>query len=291
MLSALGGVGYLVYAVSQRKAAPSSDGAAAATRDNPAAGDPLALDLGGGVTVQFVRVPKGTFWMGWTSDKKQSTQVTIDKDFELGVYTVTHEQWQALMLDNPSVFSRYGIGKDKVAKISTADLKRFPVENVSWDDVQVFLRKLNTGEDGKGWLYRLPREAEWEYACRNAAATKEECSFDFYFDRGTNDLSSNQANFNGNFPAGNAARGPFLEFPTKVGSYAPNKLGLYDMHGNVGEWCEDQWNDVKGPGRAARGGDWLFHGQNCRAGDRFRGIPASRNNGLGLRLARVSVGK
>jgi formylglycine-generating enzyme required for sulfatase activity len=238
-----------------------------------------------------VRVPKGTFWMGWTSDKKQSKQVTIDKDFELGVYTVTQEQWQALMLDNPSVYSRYGIGKDKVAKISGADLKRFPVETVSWSDVEVFLRKLNTREDGKGWLYRLPREAEWEYACRNAATTKEECSFDFYFDRGTNDLSSNQANFNGNFPAGKAVRGPFLEFPTKVGSYTPNKLGLYDMHGNVGEWCEDQWNDTKGPGRATRGGTCVFRAQNCRAGDRFRGVPASRNGDLGLRLARVPVGK
>ncbi|HBI44653.1 MAG TPA: hypothetical protein DDY78_17650 [Planctomycetales bacterium] len=196
MLGALGGVGYLVYAVSQKKAVPSADGVVAATRDNPAAGDPLALDLGGGVTVQFVRVPKGTFWMGWTSDKKQSKQVTIDKDFELGVYTVTQEQWQALMLDNPSAFSHFGIGKDKVANVSGADLKRFPVENVSWHDAQGFLRKLNAREDGKGWLYRLPREAEWEYACRNAATTKEECSFDFYFDRGTNDLSSNQANFN-----------------------------------------------------------------------------------------------
>lgn len=255
-----------------------------------AARGPLTLDLGGGVIMPFVHVPKGTFWMGWASDKKESRQVTIDSDFELGVYPVTQEQWQALMLDNPSDFSRFGAGKDRVTSISSADLKHFPVENVSWHDAQDFLRKLNTREDGKGWLYRLPREAEWEYACRNAATTREECSFDFYFERGTNDLSSSQANFNGNLPAGMAARGPYLERTSMVGSYAPNKLGLHDMHGNVGQWCEDVWNDKKSPGRVTRGGTCLFSGQRCRAGDRHRGVLAWRHNDLGLRLARVPSG-
>jgi formylglycine-generating enzyme required for sulfatase activity len=244
------------------------------------------LDLGGGVTVQFVRVPKGTFWMGWTSDKKQSKQVTIDTDFELGACTVTQEQWQALMLDNPSEFSRTGKFKDKVANISAADLKRFPVENVSWNDVQVFLRKLNAREDGKGWLYRLPKEVEWEYACRNAATTKAECSFDFYFDRGTNDLSSNQANFNGNSPAGNAARGPYLQRPTKVGSYAPNKLGLYDVQGNVWQWCEDL-SDKNASARALLGGGWDCPARLCRSVARSWGGPGFRGGNLGFRLARV----
>src|SRR5262249_43888811 len=160
-------------------------------------------------------------------------------------YTVAQEQWQAVMGTNPGYFSRSGGGKDKVKDIADADLKRFPVETVSWDDCQEFLKKLNEQHKGKGWLYRLPSEAEWEYACLNASTSKEDCSFDFYFDQHTNDLSSRQANFHGNFPAGKAEKGPYLGRSTKVGSYAPNKLGLYDMHGNVWQWCDDLW-DAKG---------------------------------------------
>src|SRR5205823_2918425 len=109
-----------------------------------------------------------------------------------------------------------------------------------WEDVvEQFLVKLNKQEKAIGWLYRLPTEAEWEYACRGRANSKEECSFHFYFDKPTDDLSSTQANFNGHFPVGTADKGPYLERTTKVGSYRPNRLGLYDMHGNVWEWCSD----------------------------------------------------
>ena len=90
-------------------------------------------------------------------------------------------------------------------------------------------------------MYRLPSEAEWEYACRGGATSEEECSYHFYFAKPTNDLSSKEANFNGNFPFGKADKGPYLGRTTKVGSYAPNKVGLYDMHGNVWQWCEDLW--------------------------------------------------
>jgi formylglycine-generating enzyme required for sulfatase activity len=96
--------------------------------------------------MKFVKVPKETFWMGWSSDNPQSKQVTIERDFELAAYTVTQEQWQAVMGNNPSYFSRQGNGKDAVKDISDADLKRFPVESVSWDDVQKFLAKLNEQE-------------------------------------------------------------------------------------------------------------------------------------------------
>jgi formylglycine-generating enzyme required for sulfatase activity len=144
---------------------------------------------------KFTRVPKGTFWMGGGSVEGPPTkQVTVANDIELAAYTVTQGQWEAVMQvgSNPSQFSRQGEASGSVADASDAELKRFPVENVSWNDVQKFLEKLNKREQGKGWKYRLPKEAEWEHGCRGAATTKEECSFDFYFAKGTNDLSWNR---------------------------------------------------------------------------------------------------
>jgi formylglycine-generating enzyme required for sulfatase activity len=238
--------------------------------------------------MKFVKVPKGTFWMGGSSTNPPIRQVEIKEDFELAAYTVTQEQWKELMGNNPSWFSRDGDGKDKVKDVTDADLKRFPVEQVSWDDVQDFLKKLNEREKGKGWLYRLPSEAEWEYACRNAATTKDECSFDFYFDKPTNDVSSKQANFNGDIPAGKAEKGPNLARPTMVGSYQPNKLGLYDMHGNVWQWCSDPVN-ANNRWRLRRGGSWPRGGPDCTAAARNTGAQAGGSfyRVVGFRVARI----
>jgi formylglycine-generating enzyme required for sulfatase activity len=238
--------------------------------------------------MKFVRVPKGIFWMGWDSLYMKCDQVEIKQDFELAAYTVTQEQWEVVMGKKPSYFTREGGGKDKIKDIPDADLKRFPVESVSWDDVQEFLKKLNGREKGKGWLYRLPSEAEWEYACRNASTTKEECSFDFYFDNPTNDLSSKQANFDGNSPGGKAEKGLYLERPTMVGSYAPNKLGLYDMHGNVLQWCDDLHDE--GSVRVIRGGSWRDRSRYCWAALRTSGAPSERDSTLGMRVARIPSG-
>jgi formylglycine-generating enzyme required for sulfatase activity len=149
---------------------------------------------------------------------------------------------------------------------------------VSWNDVQGFLKKLNEREKGKGWLYRLPTEAEWEYACRGAATSKEQCSFDFYLDKPTNELSPKFANF------GNK------NVTVKVGSYPPNKLGLYDMHGNVQQWCEDLWNP-KIPtvtARVTRGGNWAWSEKGCRAATRATHPPSRAFNYVGFRVARVA---
>src|SRR5580704_4629467 len=132
-----------------------------------------------------------------------------------------------------------------------------------WNDSQEFIKKLNEKEKGKGYQYRLPSEVEWEYACRGGATSEEECSYHFYFAKPTNDLSSKEANFEGRAPYGKADKGSNLGRTTKVGSYAPNKLGLYDMHGNVYQWCDDLW-DAAGSDRVHRGGRWDDGGQDCQ---------------------------
>ena len=239
----------------------------------------------GPLGMKFVRLPKGTFFMGGGGGKA-GEKTEIKENFEIAVHDVTQEQWQEVMGKNPSYFSRDDNGKDKVKDIKDEDLKQFPVESVSWEDAQEFIKKLNEKEKGRGYRYRLPSEAEWEYACRGGATSEEECSYHFYFDKPTNDLSSKQANFNGEHPLGKGEKGPYLGRPTKVGSYAPNKLGLYDMHGNVWQWCVDL-REAGAPGRVFRGGGWSFGGGSCRAAVRDWGAPGDRENYLGFRLARV----
>jgi formylglycine-generating enzyme required for sulfatase activity len=117
------------------------------------------------------------------------------------------------------------------------------------------------------------------------ASSEEECSYQIYLDKPTNDLSSVQANFNGNFPVGKAPQGPYLGRPTRVGAYPANRLGLCDMHGNV--W---QCTDTAGSSdRVSRGGGWDYHGPNCRAAVLRRYAPTLRSSDIGFRLARVPV--
>ena len=138
-------------------------------------------------------------------------------------------------------------------------------------------------------MYTLPTEAQWEYACRAGTTTP------FHFG---DSLSSNQANFDGNYPYG-AEKGPYLERTTPVGTYAPNAWGLYDMHGNVWEWCYDWYGeytagdaaDPHGPetgsDRVVRGGAWDIYAQFCRSACRFRFDPGRRYRILGFRVAAV----
>jgi len=166
-----------------------------------------------GVLMTFVRLPKGKFYMGWNGEPGSAKETEIPEDFEIAVHLVTQGQWEAIMGSNPSWFSRKHMDWTKVfdlSDVSDEELKLFPVETVSWDDAQAFINKLNEKYRGSGYLYRLPSEAEWEYACRGGATSLEECSYHFYFDKPTNDLSSEQANFNGNWPWGKAPKGPFL---------------------------------------------------------------------------------
>jgi len=230
--------------------------------------------------MDFVLVPKGKSWLGGGSGRIGDKEVEIAHDFYLGKYEVTQEEWEKIMENNPSHFSRTGAGKDAVKDIPDADLKRFPVEMVSWGACREFVDRLNKQVKESGWVYRLPKEAEWEYACRGGPmADRFDSAFDFYFDKPKNHLLPDQANF-GKRESGRTCQ---------VGSYKPNRLGLYDMHGNVHEWCED----ARGGGglhRVFLGGGY-FHLETCEAWNHLTRPPSDRVAHLGLRLARVPIGK
>jgi formylglycine-generating enzyme required for sulfatase activity len=243
------------------------------------------------IGMEFVLVPKGKSWLGGGSGVvgehgvEAVHEVEIAQDFYLGKYEVTQEEWQKVMGRNPSSFFRSGAGKDSVKDIADADLARFPVDNVSWDDCQEFIARVNERSKENGWVYRLPKQSEWEYACRGGPlADRSDSTFDFYGEKPTNQLRADQANIVGKGRT------------CKVGSYKPNKLGLYDMHGNVWEWCEDIYDpkDAKDPVlatlRAIRGGCWVDDSGNCRAAVRHATAPSLRSHYFGLRVARVPSG-
>jgi eukaryotic-like serine/threonine-protein kinase len=227
--------------------------------------------------MEFVLVPKGKSWLGGGGGKPGDKEVVMAHDFYLGKYEVTQGEWERVTGRTPSAFSRTGNGENFVKGISDAELKRFPVENVAWDDVQAFLERLNDGEKVAGWVYRLPTAAEWEYACRGGRLSdKSESAYDFYLDEPTNELLPDQANVN-----------RILQRTCKVGSYQPNRLGLYDMHGNVWEWCNDAEKTVdKTSNGVPRGGGWSTLAAACNAANRLG--PARWEGRVGLRLVRSS---
>jgi sulfatase modifying factor 1 len=223
----------------------------------------------------MVFVKGGSFQMGSTegdSDEKPVHTVTVS-DFYIGRYEVTQAQWRSVMGSDPP-------------ELNNSGCDQCPVERVSWDDIQEFLQKLNA-ETGQN--YRLPTEAEWEYAARGGNKSQG------YVYSGSNDVAE-VAWYSSNAREGNTDGSEKTTRP--VGGKKPNELGLYDMSGNVWEWCSDWYGDYsssaqqnpRGPGsgtyRVYRGGSWLSNPRNCRAANRLRFTPTIRSNYIGFRLAR-----
>jgi uncharacterized protein (TIGR02996 family) len=261
---------------------------------------PVVPEVVNSIGMRLALIPPGRFRMGSPDEEhegyrnaEEAHEVEITRPFYLGVFAVTQGQWLGVRGDNPSSFCATGEGKEAVKGLDTSD---FPVERVSWEDAQAFLEKLAALREEKetGWRYRLPSEAEWEYACRGGASA----STPFCFGKS---LSSAQANFNGEYPYGSAEEGPSLGRTCPAGSYRPNAWGLFDLHGNVWEWCSD-WSandyygkspaqDPLGPSngsnRVIRGGSWGGYGQSCRAANRHGLRPSYRLGYLGFRVAAV----
>jgi formylglycine-generating enzyme required for sulfatase activity len=267
-------------------------------KDRPFAERPKSIT--NSIGMKLVLVEPGTFLMGSPEEEvghlnsEHQHEVEITRPFYVGVYEVTQEQYERVMGENPSWFSSTGRDKDKVQGMDT---RQFPVENVSWEGAARFCRRLSELPQQKAneRLYRLPTEAEWEYVCRGGPFFKKP-SPPFYFG---NSLSSTQANFDGNHPYGGAAKGAYLERTTKVGSYPSNPLGVYDLHGNVWEWCADRYDadyykhspkqEPQGPDgdehRVMRGGSWYINGWSCRAAFRINVPPNNLvNGGIGFRV-------
>ncbi len=232
--------------------------------------------------MEFVYVPEGCFTLGDTfgegdGDEKPDKDGVCVKAFYLGKYEVTQGQWQEIMGKNPSEFQK---GDD------------YPVERVSWDDVQEFIGKLNR-QSGK--QYSLPSEAQWEYA----ASWRPDGS-KARFGNGKDIADPAEINFDGrkDYKESYSKVGVYRRKTVPVDSFSPNALGLYNMSGNVWEWCQDRWHDSyeggpkdgsawesgRGSVRVIRGGSWYNYPRVVRAAARGRGTPGNTNGDLGFRL-------
>lgn len=239
------------------------------------------------IGMKFVFIKPGKFTMGSPVNEpgrdgdETQFQVILAQGFYMQNTEVTQGQWKAVMGKNPAHFKQCG--------------ENCPMEMISWDECQAFIKKLNEKEGTD--KYRLPTEAQWEYACRAGTTTR----FSF-----GDCLTTDAANYNGtlSFEGCNAGqkRGQTPQPPQTmpVASFKPNAWGLYDMHGNVAEWCQD-WYDsyypqgpiqdptgsTAGPLRVIRGGDWHDDAKLCRSANRHYYMPAEWHNRLGLRLVRA----
>ena len=248
-------------------------------------GTPVQMTIPNGITLSLI--PPGEFTMGspmteaGRSERETEHRVRITKPFYLSVHEVTQQQYEKVMGNNPSWFGGLGHGNDRASAIDTSQL---PVERVTWHESVAFCRKLSEHQGAK---YRLPTEAEWEYACRAGTSTAYSCGNDvrqlpqyaWYEDNSKNTTHP-------------------------VGKKLPNAWGLFDMHGNVSEWCQDWYarygnekvaSDPAGPAsadsiaphRVLRSGAFNLQPKCGRAADRYSNLPGYRDPNVGFRLART----
>lgn len=254
------------------------------------------IEITNSIGMKLILIPPGEFQMGssdadvaaaikagadatWVKNEQPRHPVRIMEPLYVGIYPTIQREWQAVTNTNPSHFKG----------------ERRPVEQVSWNDVTAFARDLSQRADEKKLdrTYRLPSEAEWEYFCRAGTETP------FWFG---SVLNGKQANVDGNYPYGTSEKGPYLEQTSDVGKYAANPFGLFDVHGNVWEWCED-WYDASyyasspeedpagptsGEHRVLRGGSWNLNPGFTRSAFRRRGSPDYRSDLTGFRAVCVS---
>ena len=240
--------------------------------------------LPGGVILEMVKIPAGEFL------RDDGKMVRLTKSYWLGKYEVTNEQWRAVMSGRRA--SQDGTVLSDPSKWKES--KR-PVEGVSWNDAMDFCKRLNelyADQLPRGYRIDLPTEAQWEYACR--AGTTTNYSYG-------NASDTDKMNFEGNYPYGGGSKGVYRAATVDVGSLGyKNAFGLYDMHGNVWEWCRDWYEtygsdttDPTGPAtgskRVARGGSWNDYSSDCRSVRRFNFDPGCRLIILGFRPALVPV--
>ena len=247
-------------------------------------------DLGNGIVLELVLVPGGAFWMGSRPghgyDDERPQHVVRVTPFLLGKYPVTQEQWEAVMKWKPPF-------RGKGAK--------HPADRVSWHAARDFCRRLSmrpqrfseTLEVSRR-AYRLPSEAEWEYACRAGSTTPFHCG---------ETITTDLANYVGEHTYLSEPKGVYRHGTTEVGQFPPNAFGLYDMHGNLWEWCADAWHtDYAGAPtngsawergepshRVLRGGSWHDPPNLCRCAARLRLAPAEGEDYVGFRVALTSL--
>ena len=276
--------------------------------NDPRPGELKSVTIAPGVSMNFRWCPATTsvawkkisgghdFFLMGSPDDEEGRDIDIDErlheviltnGFWLGETPVTQGLWEEVMGNNPSNFL-----DGKFLGFGGKTSAQRPVENVSWNDCQEFLKKINAQSSQSGLCWALPTEAQWEYACRAGSQTA-------YF--WGNALNGDKANCDGNYPCGTTRKGTYKQKTTPVRSYEANAWGLYDMHGNVCEWCQDWYGKYpsgtvtdptglsSGSLRVFRGGSWYYDARGCRSASRLGLDPGYRLDNLGVRVALVPV--